>query len=83
MSIVNSAQLWWSQSPRNLDDIDKLVQLKNYYSIQLGKEKVNEIEADVALYADADQFRIFHKTGRFNGTICAAATTFGVFSFMG
>ena len=80
---LGDLRMWWTQSPRDLDDVDKLVQLKNYYAIQLGNEKVSEIEADVSLYADADQFRIFHKTGRFNGTICAAATTMGAFTFMG
>ena len=83
MSLVNRAQFWWDQSPRNLDDVDRLVQLKNYYAIQIGNEKVKAIETEVGLYADADQFRIFHKTGRFNGGICAGATTLGVFTFMG
>ena len=36
----------------------------------MGEEKCSEIEADVNLFADADQFRIYHAKGRFRGTLC-------------
>ena len=58
-----------------MDQLDELIQYKLYVASQLNEEKVKEIEADVNLFADADQFRIYHAVGRFRGTICALATT--------
>ena len=45
------------------------------------KDKMH-IEADVNLYADADQFRIYHAVGRFRGTICAVLTTMGALTYL-
>ena len=67
---------WWRvQSVRSLDDLDKLVQYKYYFAKKLGPEKCKEIEDDVLLFADADQFRIYHAKGRWRATWCAIATT--------
>ena len=67
---------WWRcQTPRSMDQLDELIQYKLSIAKQLDAEKVQEIEADVNLFADADQFRIYHAVGRFRGTICAVATT--------
>ena len=40
------------------------------------------IEADVNLYGDADQFRIYHAKGRFRGTISAVLFTGSFFTVM-
>ena len=34
------------------------------------------------LFADADQFRIYHAVGRFRGTVMAAITTTAAFTFL-
>ena len=74
---------WWrTQSSRSMDQLDDLVQYKLNFGKQLGDEKCKEIEADTNLYADADQFRIYHAKGRFRGTICAAVSTAAMFTVM-
>ena len=74
--------IWRVQSARSMDHLDDLIQLKLYYANKLGQDKVNEIEADVGLFADADQFRIYHAKGRFRGVICASAFTGTLFTLM-
>ena len=74
--------IWRVQTKRSMDHLDELIQLKLYYANKLGPEKVQEIEADVGLFADADQFRIYHAKGRFRGTICAMAFTGTLFTLM-
>ena len=65
-----------------MDDLDRLIQYKLSFAKKLGEEKVKEIEADVNLFADADQFRIYHAKGRFRGTISAAITTMAAWTVM-
>ena len=75
--------MWWRvQTVRSLDDLDRLVQYKQYFAKQLGSEKVAEIEADTNLFADADQFRIYHAKGRWRGTLCALGTTAAATTFL-
>ena len=85
MANINSGDLgyWWRvQEPRTLDDLDRLQQYKLQYASKLTPEKVKEIEDNVGLFADADQFRIFHAKGRFRGVISATAITCGAFSYL-
>uniref|UniRef100_A0A7S3MVQ8 Transmembrane protein n=1 Tax=Strombidium inclinatum TaxID=197538 RepID=A0A7S3MVQ8_9SPIT len=70
------------QGERSLDQLDRLIQLKYHYAKQLDEEKVKEIEADVTLFADADQFRIYHAKGRFRGFFFSAFTTAAAFTVM-
>ena len=65
-----------------MDQLDDLMQYKYSIAKQLDEEKVKEIEADVNLFADADQFRIYHAVGRFRGTICAVITTAAATTFL-
>ena len=84
-SNVNNGDLgfWWRcQTPRSMDQLDDLMQYKLSIAKQLDEEKVKEIEADVNLFADADQFRIYHAVGRFRGTICAVITTAAATTFL-
>ena len=84
-SNVNNGDLgfWWRmQTPRSMDQLDDLMQYKYSIAKQLDEEKVKEIEADVNLFADADQFRIYHAVGRFRGTICAVITTAAATTFL-
>ena len=37
----------------------------------------------MGLFADADQFRIYHAKGRFRGVISATGITMGAFTFLG
>ena len=67
--------IWRTQTGRSMDQLDKLYRLKYFYAKKLGDAKVKEIEADVNLFADADQFRIYHAVGRFRGTICSLVST--------
>ena len=74
---------WWrAQTSRSMDHLDKLIQMKLYYASKLPEEKVKQIEADTELYADADQFRIYHAKGRFRGTICALGFTSVFFTML-
>ncbi len=70
------------QGERSLDQLDRLIQLKQYYAKQLDEEKLKEIEADVTLFADADQFRIYHAKGRFRGFFGSALLTATAFTVM-
>ena len=75
--------MWWRlQTPRSMEQLDNLIQYKLSYANKLGEDKVKEIESDTGLFADADQFRIYHAKGRFRGTICAAVSTATLFTFM-
>ena len=77
-SNINPGDLgfWWrTQTERSMSDLDTLCRYKLYFAKQLGPEKCAEIEEDVILFSDADQFRIYHAKGRFRGTACAIATT--------
>ena len=65
-----------------MDQLDELMQYKLSVANQLNADKVKEIEANVDLFADADQFRIFHAVGRFRGTVCALVTTAVATSFL-
>ena len=73
---------WRVQGKRSMDQLDELVQYKYNYAQKLGEEKVAEIEADTNLFADADQFRIYHAKGRFRGTISAVVFTGAFFTVM-
>ena len=73
---------WKMQPKRSMEQLDELVQYKLQFASKLPAETVRDIEADVNLYADADQFRIFHAVGRFRGTICALATTAVAMTFL-
>ena len=74
---------WRMQGRRSMTQLDELIQYKLNYANKLGEEKVKEIEADVNLFADADQFRKYHAVGRFRGTISAMAFTGAFFTVMG
>ena len=65
-----------------MDQLDQLIQYQLRYANALGEDKVKEIEADVNLFADADQFRIYHAKGRFRGTISAFLITGAAFGVM-
>ena len=74
---------WWRvQSGRSMEQLDRLVQYKLNFGKGLTEEKRKEIEADVNLFADADQFRIYHAKGRFRGTICAVVSSATIFTIM-
>ena len=73
---------WRMQRSRSMDSLDQLIQLKLKYAQALGPEKCKEIEADVILFGDADQFRIYHAKGRFRGTICATLFTCTLFNVL-
>ena len=72
--------LWRMQGKRSMDQLDRLIQLKLSYAKALGEEKVAEIEEDVDLFGDADQFRLYHAKGRFRGVICASLFTGAAFT---
>ena len=74
--------LYRVQGKRSMAQLDELIQLKLNYANKLGPEKVKEIESDVDLFADADQFRVYHAKGRFRGTICASLFTGAFFTVM-
>ena len=83
MNGVGNLGHWWTVQPvRSLTDLDKLFQYKLTFANQLGAEKVKMIEDDTNLYADADQFRIYHAKGRFRGTLCAIGTTMAASTLM-
>ena len=70
---------WWrSQAERSLEDLDRLAQYKLHFGNKLGADKVAEIESDVNLFADADQFRIYHAKGRWRGTWSAMFSTMAI-----
>ena len=70
------------QRRRSMEDLDELLQYKLSIASKLDEETVKSIEADVGLYGDADQFRIFHAVGRFRGLICATLTTGVAMTFL-
>ena len=74
--------LFRTQTSRSMNDLDKLIQLKLCYANKLGEQKVKEIEKDVVLFSDADQFRIYHAKGRFRGFFSASAFTVTLFTAM-
>ena len=75
---------WWRvQGERSMKDLDTLIQYKLHFANKLTPEKVQEIEEDVNLFQDADQFRIFHAKGRWRGTISAFLVTAGFSQMMG
>ena len=73
---------WRMQPKRSMEQLDELVQYKLSIASKLDETTVKAIEAEVDLYADADQFRIFHAVGRFRGTICALGTTAVAMTFL-
>ena len=83
--VVNSGDLgfWWRmQEPRTLHDMDQLHQYKLHYASKLSATKVKDIEDNIKLYSDADQFRIYHAKGRFRGFFSASLITGGAFTFL-
>ena len=52
------------------------------YENKLGSEKARQIESDISLYSDADQFRIYHAKGRWRGTISAGVFTATLLTIM-
>ena len=82
---VNGGDLgYWfrTQKPRTLHDLDELIQLKHNLGNQLTAEKRAEIEGDVNLFGDAEQFRKYHAVGRFRGILTAGALTTTLFTVL-
>ena len=71
---------WRMQGRRSMDQLDNLHQYKLNIAGKLGGEKSKVIEDNLDLYADADQFRIYHAKGRFRGVISAAIFTSAFFT---
>ena len=71
-----------TQRPRTLHDLDELIQLKCYLGKSLGETKCHEIEQDVNLFSDAEQFRKYHAVGRFRGILTAAGLTTATFTLL-
>ena len=70
------------QSSRSMDDLDRLIQYKQAIGNKLDAEKRSEIEADINLFSDAEQFRSYHAIGRFRATVCTIGTTIGAMTFL-
>ena len=84
-STINTGDLGYMfrmQKARSLHDLDQLIQLKCYISGKLGAQKAQEIESDVTLYSDAEQFRKYHAVGRFRGILTAGFLTTVTFTGM-
>ena len=71
---------WRMPGRRSLDQLDNLHQYKLNIASKLGAEKSKEIEDNLDLFADADQFRIYHAKGRFRGIISASIFTCAFFT---
>ena len=71
---------WRMQTGRSLQQLDNLHQYKLSIGNQLTPEKCQDIEDNLHLYADADQFRIYHAKGRFRGFFSAAIFTGALFT---
>ena len=60
---------WRRQEPRNLDDIDQLIQRMQQLRLTIGLERATYIENNTLLFADGEKFRIFHAEARQNSIL--------------
>ena len=84
-SVANTGDMgfWWrTQTPRSMADLDRLIQLKLSYGKAIGEDKAKEIEQDINLFSDFDQFRKYHAVGRFRGTLCSLLFTTTLFTYV-
>ena len=72
-----------TQEPRSLDDMDRLCQRQEQLRIALGAEAGKAVEDDPMLYSDADEFRKIHAKGRFRGTILTGLEVVTALSVLG
>ena len=72
--------MWRMQGGRSLSQLDNLHRYKLSIGNKLDQEKRQDIEDNIHLYADADQFRIYHAKGRFRGLISASIFTAVLFN---
>ena len=66
---------WRMQGSRSMNQLDNLHQYKLSIGSKLSPEQALHIEQNLDLFADADQFRIYHAKGRFRGLISAGIFT--------
>ena len=71
-------------TPRSLEDIDRLAQTMNFLANKLGEEKAKKIEANPAEFYDGNKFRYFQAKGYHRSIPFAFfATLGGVFAIGG
>ena len=61
--------LFRTQEPSSMHDIDRLCQRQQQLRISLGDKASSAVEANPEVFSDADEFRKIHAKGRFRGTI--------------
>ena len=71
-----------TQEPRSMDDIDRLCQRQQQLRIALGDKASSDVEANPEVFSDADEFRKIHAKARFRGTITTAVVVFGAMPFV-
>ena len=61
-------QLFRTQEPRTMEQVDLLLQRQEVLRKLVGEERSAEIRKAPELFADADEFRIYHAKSRFRAT---------------